>query len=662
MAAPRIKFIWGASKVIQARWVLGLFGFYDRGGKRRRGLVVSLRGALAWGAALAVTGWFLAASVLFTWLERRPVNYVTWTDCVLLPLRWDEISRKRGQAYIAEGLDDFRAKRWTEGMMKVRSGLARHPRDWHARLELARFFLAAELRNQALTTLTDGLAHGYPGRTYLEALLTVAVQGEDYTQALDAVAVAQTMIRDGRGDPRDEPWLVQQRLQLLLGAGRAEEALQDPAARELGENSLNELLVIALLSAKRPTDAEAWLQRWRARDGATPQILRLQVRVARERGDQAAMERSLEELRERGPTDAASYIYRVVQRAMAGDAAGARAGLDEFMLRFSSRAENVLKLAEPLGEIGDVELLQQCASVAADHGYPARPYQMLLVQAHLARGEWLQAGTVLDTLLADRTAKLTAADEFWNELMKRLVPATTSGADGTQSSLIEFCRDRPLPLRLTKLLHTVLMRAGRYATARDIAGFALRLYPGSQSLAAAQAAAEEQARAVAAETATAREARLTETAVVSTGAAAPAVRVASAWSDDERGFFRMLEQGLADAHWSKMVDEIRSVRRAQPAWLAGRAADVARFEMKALAGQDSTLELIVALRLFLDGSNARNLEGMALVRQLDAAAHRETAQLVLAEILKKSPRFAPALRQQREWQPAAEGAEPAGGH
>ncbi|HEY0945476.1 MAG TPA: hypothetical protein VGD81_09410 [Opitutaceae bacterium] len=665
MALPRIKFIWSASPTLPARWMLGLFGLYDRGAKRRRGLVISLRGLLAWAAALAVVGWFAAASALFLWLERRPVNFVSWTDCVLLPLRWDEVSRKRGQAYIAEGQEDFRARRWTEGMMKVRSGLARSPRDWPARLELARFFVSAGLRNHALATLADGLDHGYPGRTYLENLLATAMQGEDYDKALAACERALSLVRGGTGDARDEIWLVHQRLQILLATGRPEEVLGDPALQAPTDNLLNELAVVAFISAKRPDDALDWLRRWRERDGATAQVLRLQVRACREAGDRAGMERALEELRERAPMDPAAYIYRVVQRSMAGDATGARAALDEFVLRFSGSAENMMKIAAPLGEIGDVDLLQRCADVATEHGFAVRPYRVLLVQGFLVRGDWPRASATLEAILAEHTASLAPLDEFWNELMRRLVPATTSAADGTQRALIEFCRDRPLPLRLTKLIYDVLTRAGRYATARDIAGFAQRLYPGSKSLADAREAADERERAIQTDVAKAREAKLAEVAApVVPLAEEPRVdapRAGSVWVDNEAGFFAALERMAADARWSEIVDEARAVRRAQPGWLMKRDADVMRFEMKALAGLDRPLELIVALRLFLDGSNARNLDAMAVVRMLDEASRRETARLALAEILKKSPQFPPALRQQRAWQPAPPVAADGGG-
>ncbi len=62
---PRIKFIWGAGRVIRGRWYLGLFGFYDRvEGEPDSGLAISLRGVLAWGAACGALAYVGAATAL----------------------------------------------------------------------------------------------------------------------------------------------------------------------------------------------------------------------------------------------------------------------------------------------------------------------------------------------------------------------------------------------------------------------------------------------------------------------------------------------------------------------------------------------------------------------------------------------------------------------
>ncbi|MSU49751.1 MAG: hypothetical protein EXS37_11815 [Opitutus sp.] len=112
MLKRRIKFVWGASRVIRGRWYLGLVGIYDREeGVRGDGLAVSVRGVLLWGGFLAVVMWFVAALVLFWIWERDPYSALTYEDALFYPTRRAEIAKKNGRAFISAGQDLFRAKK-----------------------------------------------------------------------------------------------------------------------------------------------------------------------------------------------------------------------------------------------------------------------------------------------------------------------------------------------------------------------------------------------------------------------------------------------------------------------------------------------------------------------------------------------------------------------
>src|SRR2546430_1319332 len=85
---PRIKFIWGASKTIAARWRVGLFGFYERShGFPDSGLAISVRGALGWGAGLALAGLLAGAAALTQWFHRQPHNEIGFVDVLTWPAR-----------------------------------------------------------------------------------------------------------------------------------------------------------------------------------------------------------------------------------------------------------------------------------------------------------------------------------------------------------------------------------------------------------------------------------------------------------------------------------------------------------------------------------------------------------------------------------------------
>jgi len=101
-AYPRIKFVWGASKVIAAHWRLGLFGFYERiHGFPRSGLALSVRGLLSWAGVLAAAGYLAGAAAVTQWLQRDPYNRIGFADVVSWPWRREHVSRLRGEGLLA---------------------------------------------------------------------------------------------------------------------------------------------------------------------------------------------------------------------------------------------------------------------------------------------------------------------------------------------------------------------------------------------------------------------------------------------------------------------------------------------------------------------------------------------------------------------------------
>jgi len=141
LRATRLKFIWGSSRVINAEWRFGLWGYYERkAGHRDSGLAISVRSVLLLSLFLAVLTYVGGATSIYLWLDRKGHNYVTYPDVLLLPLRWDEVQKKRGLAYLDEGIESLKSQRWAEGDMKLRAGLVRYPQALPARLALAEFY------------------------------------------------------------------------------------------------------------------------------------------------------------------------------------------------------------------------------------------------------------------------------------------------------------------------------------------------------------------------------------------------------------------------------------------------------------------------------------------------------------------------------------------
>lgn len=653
MAEQRIRIIWGSRRQVPGRWYLGVIGFYAREGRRRDGLVVSLRGVLGWSAAGAVLAYVALAVAWVLWLERRPYNFVTYADALLAPVRWEEIKRKRGEAFIAEGMDDFRRQRWGEGAMKIRVGLARQPDAREARLQLAAFFVAVGLRERGITTLREGLALTYPGRKYVEALVRLLVEGENFAEAREVLTAA--LSKTGPAVEQDRGWLEMQAARLDLGRGEAAAVLAWTERQPVTDGVAAEMRVLALVELKRPIEALTWLDEWSEAGGEAGVILRLRVRAAREAGDREMMMAALEALRALTPANPTPYIYGVIQRALCGEGADAEGALDDFFFRFGARLENLERLAEPLITIKREDLFRRLEAWITEHGLRSAVVRRMRVDWEIAQGNWGAAQAALAEFDVLKPTKVELGE--WREVAAPLLAAAVLPGEGAQRALIELLRSRRMTLVGRMLVIETLQRAERWATAQEVIGLAQREHPDHPGLKEARTAVEVQLALRAAgqaEQSAALAATMTQ-ARVEVGEAAAAV-AASATPLREEEFFTLVEGHLREGELAETLAAVRDVRRLRPAWLNARQVDVLRVELEVQERRRDLVALQSIVRQLLDGSNARGLEVMKLVERLDADGRRGDARQIVTEVLRRQPGFPPAVRQLAAWdkRPATE--------
>lgn len=674
----KIRLCWNGSRV-EAEWRLGLFGSYSRSpGGRRIGWVISLRGALAWVSILAVVGYFCGALALWVLLERRPYNYVTYTD-LISPTRWRGIEKLRGLAQIAEGLDDIKAKRWGEGVAKLRVGIARNPDEIKGRLVLAELYLAMKASKQAMAVYDGGLQTSYPGREYVEAMIKVAAQAEDFEWWLRTCDQALAKISNNPALAADHRWLIQEKLRALISAERPDEAVA--LAETEGESrnpAISELRVLALLSAHKPGEAVSFLRDWAARIGPKPdaQILRLQVRALREAGDLAAMGQALESLRQLSPIDPRPYVYGIVQRVLAGQHDEARRELDSFFLRFGSTAQYLQMLAAPLAEIAERDLIEQVIAFARQQGFELTTLRRALVQSLVSRGDWRDASGVLGELAA--TSKKDPASNAWYELMNAQIQAALDPSEGTQSNLVSLVRGRQFPLGLYKNLVGNLQRAGRLTTARELITFAQGVYPKNTGLEALRTELDTRIASDVVtkerETTMATAARRRELdAALAVAVARPpsppqsnplhaaagssstaAITVRETLS--EADFFKRLDGLTQEKDFAGALQSIRDLRRAKPDWLSSKETDLTLTEVRLNARAGDVLTLRSVVRRFVTGDLPRGALMVDLARELHTSGNKDEALLVLREVVAKMPDYRVARNLLAEWgsKPAAQ--------
>ncbi len=629
MPLPSIKVIWGSSRQLPGQWRLGLFGRPERHSGGGRVLAVSLRGVLRWGLALTMAGYFSGAGAYYLWLDRKPYNFVTYADLVL-PTHWSRLSGLRGQAMIAEGMDDWHHQNPAGALQLLGPGLSRYPQSWKARLVVAQFYLEMNNRRQAVTLLREGLRLGYPGREYLSDLSRLAALGEDFDLWLETCDTALAQLADKPALAEDRKWVVQQKLSALIAADRGADAVR--LAESEGEQEgpvMKEFKVLALLKAGQPVEAVDFLASWRATDGGTVQLLRLQVRACREAGRLDDMDRALAELRQLDPAAPPPYIYAVIQQLLAARRPEARRAFDDFVLRFSSKLSNLVMLADPLAEIGEEPLLLEVMALARSQGLELLPIQRSLVIVRMHGGDWAGAGSVL----AEMKSAIKPSDatgQFWYRWMSLIVAAATDPADGTQSRLVSFVRERRLTLSLYRETLVALQRAARPATAREIVTFARGVYPDNQSLLDTQEVLDRQLAAA---------------------APTPAAVKPTATAASDIVFFAALSRLVKAGDLAGALQQIHDLRASRPAWLDAHEDELQQQEILLDGRLGNVLELQAAVRYYLTGDQKRSSQAVELARQLRTADRKVESVLLLKEILRKVPGFPPAQRQLDLWEP-----------
>ena len=632
MKRRRIKLVWGASDVIRGRWYFGVFGLYDRlEGKREDGLAISVRGVTVGLFAMLVASYLAGTAALFSFWQRNPYCILTYGDAFWYPVRRAPVAAKKGQAFIAEGQDLLQANKWADGARVLRQGLTLYPGDLKGRQALAKFYLMANQRTQALKLLSDGLTTEFPGRSYLQSFFSAAEEGEDYDLVVATTDRFLPLLKGDRADV-ERRWLAAQKFSALMAAQRGTEALAFAGSEEPGELA-SEHRVLALLELGRTAEAAEYLETWSKRPGADVQTARrLLVRVSREAGRMDEMERALEEMRAQAPADPRPAVYGIVQRALAGREDAARAALEDFLFRFGGSVANLQMAATPLAEIGHRLLFERCVVAAGERGFPPAVFHVLTVQLHVQQSEWAEAATVLRLMKPAPGRPVPVAEQAWHQWMGRLVEAATAPTEAAQSALLDFLRGRPWPMRVFRQAVGALRRAGRIETAREVIALALGSFPASRWL-------QAQKTAVANDLASRRPAEPTP------------VPSAGARPKGERLFFERLDELLRERKWTQAENLIREIRAGLPQqdWLEKRDGDLRLAEVRIAQGRGEIPAMLASAGLYVNGDVERARRVTELAREIFDAGDKPGAIALVQAVLRRTPDYPPALRQLATW-------------
>ena len=382
----KVSFSWKPTISGREHWRWGLFMVVASRSGRSTRIRIMVRGLVIWILSLAMGAYLILTTAWFMMLSQRATNYVTWEDCVLAPLRWEEIKHKRGDAYIAEGIIALENRKWSDAMLKLQTGLAHSPGNWRGRRNLGLFYLAADRRPQGLQLLVDGFTPQYQGRDAMELVMQTTLAAKSYDLALAALETSLT--HRGGAVERDREWLVDQKCCVLMMAQRYEDALDwiDGASR-MTEIRF-ESKAVALIELNRFDEARDVLDKWGEGSGVMGGVQRISVRLAREAGDVAAMRAVLREMVERNPLDPAPRVYAVVQEYLIGEKTAARVALEAYLMRFDSKGRDYELAAAPFLEIEAWDLFDQLMDHARDRGIESESLNRTRLAAQIKRGNF----------------------------------------------------------------------------------------------------------------------------------------------------------------------------------------------------------------------------------------------------------------------------------
>lgn len=620
----RIKLQWATARTTPGAWYLGLVGVYQRRNGRGYGLALSLRGVMLWGLVAAVLGYFGGAGYYWWKQEQRPYNYVSYADVLLYPLSVEkrrEVRELQGKAMIAAGFADLEAQQWNRGLMHLRLGLDRYPRDLNARLKVAQLFLAYRVRARAQETLMQGLELGWPGRAYLQAAIELAAEGEDTELVMEICDRALALHDPASHSATDRRWLAEQRIRALLSDKRAEEALAyaESESGTIEEGLLFELRLVSLLEAGRADEAVTVAEERRKLRGDDSSTLRLLARAYREAGRPEDMVRVLATIRAEAPADPRPYVFGFVQQLLAGREAEGRALIEDFIFRFGGTEANYLLAAQPLAEIGRGAEIELLLAAAAERGIRDPRLLASRLEVLIMERRWAEA----TRQISDIRAMLPADDAGRAgllDLFQYLVAAASDPADGAQSSLTDYVRARQLPMSAYRRCVEVLRAAGRLETARRIVGFAEGVYPGNRYLAGSRSSLDADIEARRAAEAASRPAPV------------PMAGLASA-----EAFLAKLDRVAAEEGAPAALALFRELRRARPEWAADKEELLARRELELHAQGDDITALQGAVRRYLSADRERVEVVTVLATSLFEKQRVEKARLLLNEILRRVP-------------------------
>lgn len=645
MALKKIRFHWGTPPLVEGRWYLGLFNFEQIIDKSRppppagvpaywrryihHALHFSMRGLLAWGSLASLMAYLSGAALIWFIFERdNPHSRITYRDLVL-PTRWKEHHRLRGESLIALGQEKLSAEQYGVALGLLRAGLARHPADASARYDLVNLYVALRLREPALRLIRDGLDQGYPGRAFLALAFAIAADADRPSEWVELCRRAQATWEALPPDERlsdDGAWLAVETIEALLADDRLAEARDELTLRAdlLPAIAREEFQLRLLLLTGQAARAEEAAARWVAAEPGMPAAHRALVRAGLATGNLSSVDTALAALQALDPLKSESLVYALGIHYQTGRRDAARAVVEDLIFRHGANPDLYPPLAAALAKASAKEDLERVERELRELGYSLRPIHWARLEIAFSEQAWPEVLLQAQALRATPGTPLLDTQLVWLGTLEHLARACLDGGSGTQAALVENVADHPGTLRLYQRVLDALLAADEVTTAASILTLAEGPYP--------------QARFI-----VERRTRI-ETRQAEIEAARPEASAAVAFAFDSFDAFEAAFIPLVSA--SRTDDALAlltAARRSRADWVDRATDRLNALQLPLTArGDDASL-----LQYLARNTLSRNIvtadDALRLARTVIAEGRGTAARILLGEILRQVPDHAEAV-------------------
>ncbi len=673
----RVRFVWNKAthRDWRARKLIGLTLVSEEETTKGHFKTVWLdaKMLLKLAAVVAAVGWFAASGGLWVWLDRDPFNRVGFAD-LACPWHWEKISDRRGQGYLAAGLNDLREHKINEALFAIRQGLARHPDAPAARLAVARLYARSGFYTGVREIMLPQLALTTPPHEFVRFLLDAAAQNDDHVTML--AACDRALVADGL-TAANHGWLLERRAAALIALGKQSEAL---AVLDVADRNRTlewrKLRVTALCGAGRAAEAVAEIRAWPV--GGVPGEFRLQLLAAacRHSGQLDGMSEALRELVRLHPGEPEPRIEAIGHYVRAGWDDAAWNELQECLRRFDADAAVVARIEQACVAAGAPQLVAACVEITRELGRPLVMPLCDLALTQLRAGDAAAAGRSFERLLAeDRKARERTAGITKELLMPALgSPSFGSGLRGTLTSANGAVAGMPRAMRdfIQTLLDAVAQptsdraeahcgallrgnfRLGAFAGSAEVfakfghwpavaavARAGLTRFPGSTQLTqwSETAAGKIAALPSPAPTALAVVVRNapTSAAQIEVAAAVPLRPNYEVMPQTE--FFAKLDDAMQRKAWAVASDLLRGIRTAAPPWLSRVEADLAWREVRIAFEQDDRPQLLYLIGQRIRTRKVEVSRALEFARWYREKGEFDIARLIVGKVLQEVPGY-----------------------